>query len=148
VIGLAVAGVGMIILRHLPTRNKENSVIAQALFVVATLAPLAVAAVLGAMGEVNPGRIGGYLFGFWLGTLAEARYVRFTTEVGGAQKILRIAVGGAVTGFLVLALGRVLPDTYLIPSFANSVIQGLAVALIAPALFNVIERSRTRKNSR
>jgi membrane-associated phospholipid phosphatase len=148
VIGLVVTGVGMMVLRHLPTRNKESSVMIQALFVVAMLVPLAVAASLGAMGEVNPGRIGGYLFGFWLGTLAEARYVQFTTEVNGAQKILRIAIGGAVTGFLVLTLGRILPETSLIPSFSNSVIQGLTVALIIPALFSVIERSRTRKDSR
>lgn len=148
VIGLIVAQVGMIALRHLPTRYKEGSVMIQAVFVVAMLVPLTLAASLGAMGEVNPGRIGGYLFGFWLGTLAEARYVQFTTEVSGAQKILRIAIGGAVTGFLVLALGRILPETSLIPSFSNSVIQGLTVALIIPALFSVIERSRTRKDSR
>lgn len=148
VIGLVVTGMGIIALRHLATRNKESTVMTQALFVVAMLLPVAVGASLGATGEANPGRIGGYLFGFWLGTLAEARYVQFTTEVSGAQKILRIAIGGAVTGFLVLALGQFLPETSLIPSFPNSIIQGLTVALIMPALFNVIERSRTRKDSR
>jgi membrane-associated phospholipid phosphatase len=148
VFGLVVAGVGMIALRHLATRNKESTAMIKALFVVAMLVPLAVAASLGATGEANPGRIGGYLFGFWLGALAEARYVQFTTEVSGAQKILRIAIGCAVTGFLVLALQRILPETSLIPSFSNSVIQGLTVALIIPALFSVIERSRTRKDSR
>jgi len=146
-VGLVVAGVGTIALRHLPTRNKEGPVMMRAVFVIAMLVPLTLVAWLGAIGEVNPGRMGGYLFGFWLGTLVEARYVQFTTEVSGAQKILRIAIGGAVTGSLVLALGRILPETSLIPSFSNSVIQGLTVALIIPALFSVIEQSRTRKDS-
>jgi len=148
VIGFIVAEVGVVAARNLPTRSKQSTVMTKALFVVAMLVPLAVAASLGATGGANPGRIGGYLFGFWLGNLAEARYVQFTTEVSGAQKILRIAIGGAVTGFLVLALQRILPETSLISSFSNSIVEGLTVALIIPALFNVIERSRTRKDSR
>lgn len=147
-IGLAVAGVGIMTLRHLPPRTKESSVIAQAVFVAAILVPVAVATILGVTGEVHIWRIGGYLFGFWVGTVAEGRYVHFTAPATVAQKILRIGAGGAVTGFLVLALGRILPETYVVASFANSVVQGVAVALIAPALFNLIERGRTRKNSK
>ena len=142
-IGLAVAGVGMITLRHLPT-TKENSAIARALFAAAILAPVAVDAIIGVTGDVHLWRIGGYLFGFWIGTVAEARYVHFTAGATVARKILRIAVGGAITGFLVLALGRILPETYVVPIFANSLVLGVAVALVTPAIFNMIERSRTQ----
>lgn len=141
--GLAVAGVGMIVLRHLPPRKNKISVVPQVVFAIAALIPLGLAATLGAVGEINPGQIGGYLFGFSLGALAEDRYVRFTTDVSVERKILRVAIGGAITGFLVLALGPIFPNTSLSSSFLNSVIHGFAVVLIAPAAFTMVERSRT-----
>ena len=146
VIGLAVAGIGMRIAQHLPSRSERISKMPQALFAFATLAPAVVAVALGGAGDVNPARIGGYLFGFSLGALAEDRYVRFTTKISHPQRAIRVVVGGAIAGFLVLVLGRVAPDAYLIPSFANSVVLGLTVALIAPSLFTAIERNRNRKN--
>ena len=145
-IGLAVAGIGMRITQNLPSRSERISRIPQLLFAFATLASAIVAVALGGTRDVNPARIGGYLFGFSLGALAEGRYVRFTTKIGHPQKAIRIVVGGATTGFLVLVLGRVAPDTYMIPSLANSVVLGLTVALIAPSLFSAIERNRNRKN--
>lgn len=142
VIGLSVAFVGMMILHHLSPRSEDTSLMRRTLFPVMILVPLIAAAFLGGASEVNAGRVGGYLFGFWLGALAEVRYVKFTTEVGRAQKILRAVIGGAAVGLLALAFVTVFPGTYLIPSFVNSVIQGLTVALIIPALFKMIERDR------
>jgi len=141
-IGLVVAVIGMFLMQYLPAQTKENSPMLESLFGIAILIPLTVVAVLGVIAEGNPGRIGGYLFGFWLGTLAEARFVGFTTDVTGAQKILRIAIGGVVTGVSVLVLGLILPESYLVPSFASSLIQGLTVALIVPLVFRRIERSQ------
>jgi len=145
VIGLAVAGIGMRITHYLPSRSQRISKIPQVLFAFATLAPAVVAVALGGAGDVNPARIGGYLFGFSLGSLAEDRYIRFTTRIDHPQKAIRIVVGGAITGFLVLVLGRVIPDAYLIPSLVQSVVLGLTVALVAPSLFSAIERNRRRK---
>jgi len=138
-VGLAVPAVALIMLRYLPQRV-ENPTMLQALFLTGVLSPLAVSAIVGTVGEINPGRIGGYLFGFWLGALAEARYVQFTTEVSLLRKALRIVVGGAVIGLLTFVLGQVLPGTHLVPSLAGSMIQGLTTALVVPWLFNAIER--------
>lgn len=144
VIGLAVAGFATLVLRHIPQRNKEIRVIPQLLFAISTLVPLAIAAALNAADIVNAAQIGGYLFGFSIGTLAEDRYVHFTIDIGLRQRIIRLVVGGALTGALVLALGPILPDNYLISSFANSVIRGLFVAVIVPVLFGLIEHRSTQ----
>lgn len=112
----------------------------QVLFAAATLIPLFLAVGLGATGEVNPGQIGGYLFGFSLGAIAEDRYVGFKTDVGSGRKILRIVIGGAIIGALFLGLDKILPATLLISSFINSLILGVAVVLVAPAVFKIIER--------
>jgi membrane-associated phospholipid phosphatase len=143
IIGLAVACFAMLVLQHIPCRNDRIRAIPQILFAFSTLVPLVIAVVLGPANMVDPGQIGGYLFGFSLGALAEDKYVRFTVNVSPAQRILRLAVGGVLTGLLVLALRPVLSDTYLIPSFANSVIRGLFVAVIIPVVFTRIERHRT-----
>jgi membrane-associated phospholipid phosphatase len=143
IIGLAVACFAMLVLQHIPRRNDQIRAIPQILFAFSTLVPLVIAVVLGPANMVDPGQIGGYLFGFSLGALAEDKYVRFTVNVSPAQRILRLAVGGVLTGLLVLALRPVLSDTYLIPSFANSVIRGLFVAVIIPVVFTRIERHRT-----
>ena len=141
-IGLSMALVGMMILRHLSPRTEDTSLTHETLLAVMILGPLIATALFGGASEVNAGRIGGYLFGFWLGTLAEQRYVRFPTEVDRAKKILRVVIGGATVGLMALGFGTAYPGAYLIPAFANSVIQGLAVALVVPALFRMIERER------
>lgn len=143
IIGLAVACFAMLVLQHIPHRNDRIRAIPQILFAFSTLVPLVIAMVLGAANEVDPGQIGGYLFGFSLGVLAEDKYVRFTLDISPTQRILRLAVGGLLIGLLFLALRPVLPDAYLIPSFANSVIRGLCVAVIVPVVFTRIERRRT-----
>lgn len=143
IIGLAVACFAMLVLQHIPHRNDRIRTIPQILFAFSTLVPLVIAVVLGAANMVDPGQIGGYLFGFSLGALAEDKYVRFTVDVSPTQRILRLTVGGVLTGLLILALRPVLPDAYLIPSFANSVIRGLFVAVIVPVVFTRIERRRT-----
>ena len=142
VIGLSIALVGTMISRYLPRRTEYTSLAHQTLLVVMILGPLIATALFGGASGVNAGRIAGYLFGFWLGALAERRYVKFTTEVGRAKKILRVVIGGATVGLMALGFGTAYPGAYLIPAFANSVIQGLAVALVVPALFEMIERDR------
>ena len=143
IIGLAVACFGILILRRIPRRNEPMRTMSQIVFAFSMLIPLAITVTLGVVGEVNPGQIGGYLFGFALGALVEDRYVHFTVDVSTPRRIFRLVIGGALTGLLVLALGPILPDIYLIPSFANSTIRGLFVAAIAPALFTLVERYRT-----
>lgn len=139
VIGLAVAGLGTLALRYIPSRSRRVEVLPNVLFAIATLVPLVIAATLGASGEVNPGRIGGYLFGFSVGAIAEDRYVDFAVDIGMGQIALRIAIGGTLTGVLALALGPILPDNQVMSSFANSAILGLCIVLMAPVLFNTIE---------
>ena len=141
VIGFAIAGLGALIIRHFPTQSRETRPVSQLLFAFTTLIPLVIAVKMGAAGEINPAQLGGYLFAFSLGAVAEERYVSFKTDISYARRILRIAVGGGIVGFLVIALGPILPLTYLIPAFANSFIRGLAVVLIAPMVFKIIERN-------
>ena len=143
IIGLAVACFGMLILHRVPRRNEPIRAIPQILFAFSMLIPLAIAVTFGAAGEVNSEQIGGYLFGFSLGALVEDRHVHFTVNVSTARRILRLAIGGALMGLLVLALGPILPDIYPVPAFVNSMIRGLFVAAIAPALFTLVERHRT-----
>jgi len=140
IIGVAVAGLGMVFLRRLPFRMNEMQAIPQVSFAFVALVPILVAIGLGAAGEVNPIHIGGYLFGFSLGALAEDRYVRFKTEITSAKRILRVVVGSATTGFFVLVLDSILPETGMITGFINAVMRGLTVVVIAPAIFKVIER--------
>ena len=92
------------------------------------------------MGDTYPVQIGGYVFGFSLGVLVEERFVQFTNEASSAQKILRLATGGLLTGLLALAMEVILSSSHLILSFANSFVSGLFVAAIVPALFTKIER--------
>lgn len=140
IIGFTVAAVGAIVARrHLPKGN-EVRIFPQMIFAFATLIPLAFAVVRGAVGETNPGQVGGYLFAFALGVIAEDRYVRFKTDIAKARKVVRIVVGGGTVGLLVIALGPILPMTSLAPAFMNSFIRGLAVVLIVPAAFKLIER--------
>jgi membrane-associated phospholipid phosphatase len=141
-VGVAVAWFGMLILQHIPHRNDRIRAIPQVLFAFSTLIPLVIAVMLGAANEIDPGQIGGYLFGFSLGALAEDRYVRFTVDISTMQRILRLVIGGALTGLLLLALQPILPDTYLVPTFVSSVIRGLFVAVIVPAVFTRIECGR------
>jgi len=140
VVGLAVPFVGMILPRYFPTKTKQNLPRLQLLFGVCILTPLAAGVALGAVGATNPGSIGGYLVGFWLGTFGEARYVRFTTQVNYTRKMVRVLVGTAMTGLLVLGSGQILFSLRLVQSFTASVIQGLTVALIVPIVFGIIER--------
>jgi len=139
-IGFAVAGLGIITVKRIPWGGKEIHVTGQVLFAFATLIPLLIAVILGAAGEINPGQIGGYLFAFSLGTIVEERYVRFGTEIRASRKAVRVVIGGVIVGSLVLALDPILPLTYLVSAFANSFIRGLAVVLISPAVFKIIER--------
>jgi len=143
-VGLGVASVGTIVVRYFKPQNRNKSI--WLLFTIAILAPLAAGVALGVGGQMNLSRIGGYLLGFWLGTLAETRYVRFTTEVTRAQRAVRILVGAAVTGFLILALSESLPGTNFISSFVSALIQGSTVALVVPLLFAIIERGRAAKS--
>ena len=143
IVGLAVACFGMLVLRCLPRRSEQMRAIPQVLFAFSTLVPMAIALAFGLVGEAYPGQIGGYLFGFSLGALVEERYVHFTNEVSVAQRILRLAIGGMLTVFLVLVLGMIVPETYLIPSFVNYVIRGLFVAVIVPSIFTRIEHHQT-----
>lgn len=142
IIGLAVACFGMLILRRIPHRNEQMRAIPQILFAFSMLIPLAITVTSGVAGELNPGQTGGYLFGFALGALVEDRYVHFTVNVSTTRRIFRLMIGGALTGLLVLALGPILPDIYLIPSFVNSTVRGVFVATIVPALFTLVERNR------
>jgi membrane-associated phospholipid phosphatase len=141
--GVAVACFGMLLLQHIPGRNGRMRAIPQVLFAFSTLIPLVIAVMLGAANEIDPGQIGGYLFGFSLGALAEDKYVRFTVNISTLRRILRLAIGGALTGVMLLALQPILPDTYLVTTFVSSVIRGLFVAVIVPAVFTRIERRRT-----
>ncbi len=139
-IGFAVAGLGMITLKRMRWNGGEVHATKQVLFAFMTLIPLSISVLLGAAGEINPGQIGGYLFAFPLGVIVEERYVRFGTEISASRKIIRIIIGGVIVGGLVFALGPILPLAYLVSAFANSFIRGIAVVLIAPAVFKVIER--------
>jgi len=143
VIGLAVACFGMLFLRYVPLRNKRIGAIRQILLAFSTLVPMVIAVGLAGVGETYPGQIGGYLFGFSVGALVEDRYIRFTVDVSATQRVIRLVIGGALTGCLVLALWLIMPDTYLVPAFVNSVIRGLFVAAIVPALFTLVERHLT-----
>jgi membrane-associated phospholipid phosphatase len=142
-VGVAVACFGMLLLQHILHRNDRIRAIPQVLFAFSTLIPLVIAVMLGAANEIDPGQIGGYLFGFSLGALAEDKYVRFTVDISAVRRILRLAVGGALTGVLLLALQPILPDAYLVPTFVSSVIRGLFVAVIVPAVFTRVERRRS-----
>lgn len=139
IVGLAVASFGMLILRRLPPRTKQMKALPQVLFAFSTLIPMVIAIVSGFVGDTYPEQIGGYLFGFSLGALIEEKFVRFTNEAQAARRVLRLGIGGISTGLLLVALQLVLPTSYLIPSFVNSVIRGLFVAAIVPALFTRIE---------
>ncbi len=139
-IGFSVAWLGTLALRHLPTRDKAIQSSHHLLFAFATLIPMGIAVAVGAVGEINAGQVGGYLFAFSLGAIAEDRYVGFRTDISGTRKIVRIAIGGGILGLLVLALGPILPMSHLGPSFANSFIRGLAVVLVVPWIFKIIER--------
>jgi len=141
--GLAVAYFGMLLLKHIPGRNGRMRTIPQVLFAFSMLIPLVIAVMLGAANEIDPGQIGGYLFGFSLGVLAEDKYVRFTVNVSTVQRILRLVIGGALTGLLLLVLQPILPDTYLVTTFVSSLIRGVFVAVIVPAVFTRIELRRT-----
>jgi len=145
VVGLAVPLTGLMIVRHVLPRTRKMRVMPQVLFAVAALFPLVLAVVLGAVGDTNPGRIGGYLFGFWVGSSTEARYVRFTNEISRTRRVIRVVIGGAITGLIVLVLGEFAPGTDLVTSFTHSMVSGLVVALIAPALFSMIERNLAKK---
>jgi len=142
-IGLLVACFGMLVLRYIQQRKVRVGVMPRILLAFFTLIPMVVAVALAGAGEVYPGEIGGYLFGFSVGGLAEDRYVRFAVDVNAARKVIRLVIGGAMTGCLVLAFGLILPDIYLIPAFVNSVIRGLFVAAIVPAVFTLVEHHRT-----
>jgi membrane-associated phospholipid phosphatase len=141
--GVAVACFGLVLVQHIPHRNDRMRAMPQVLFAFSTLIPLVIAFMLGAANQIDPGQIGGYLFGFSLGALAEDKYVHFTVDISTAQRILRLAIGGALTGLLVLALQPILPDAYLVPTFVSSVIRGLFVAAIVPAVFTRMERRHT-----
>lgn len=138
-IGFAVAGLGMIAMKRLRWDGKAVQATEQLVFAFVTLIPLLIAVLLGAASEINPGQIGGYLFAFSLGVIVEERYVRFGTEISPSKRILRIIIGGAMVGGLVFALDTMLPLAYLVSAFANSFIRGLAVVLIVPAVFKIIE---------
>ena len=142
-IGLVVACFGMLVLRYIQLRKVRVGAVPQILLAFFTLIPMVVAVALAGVGEVYPGEIGGYLFGFSVGVLAEDRYLRFTVDVSTARKVIRLVIGGTMTGCLVLAFGLILPDIQLIPAFVNSVIRGLFVAAIVPAVFTLVERHRT-----
>jgi membrane-associated phospholipid phosphatase len=140
IVGLAVACSGMLVLRRLPRRSEQMRAIPQVLFAFCTLIPMMIAVAFGLLGDAYPGQIGGYLFGFSLGALIEERFVHFTNEATAAQRILRLGIGGVLTGILVLVTELILPSSYLIPSFANYFVRGLFVAAIIPAIFTRIER--------
>ena len=140
IVGLALACSGILILRRLPRRNEQMRAIPQVLFAFCTLIPMMTAVAFGLVGDAYPGQIGGYLFGFSLGAIVEERFVHFTNQVTATQRILRLGTGGVLTGLLVLVTELILPSSYLIPSFANSLIRGLFVATIIPAIFTRIER--------
>ncbi len=139
-IGLAVVGLGMMIRRRIRWERDGVNVKWQVFFAFATLIRLVLAIIFGAVGEINPGQIGGYLFAFALGAIVEERYIRLGAATGVSRKILRIIIGGAIVATLVFALNQILPLTSLIPAFANSFVRGLAVVLISPAIFKAIER--------
>jgi len=143
IIGLALACFGMLVLRCIPKRDEQIKAIPQILFAFSMLVPLAIAVALGAAGEADPWQVGGYLFGFSLGVLVEDRYVHFPVNVGTAWRIIRLTIGAALTGLLVLTLGPILPDIYPAPAFVNSVTRGLFIAAVVPALFMLVERHRT-----
>lgn len=138
-VGSAIAFAGMLTLRRLPVRTSEARIASRLLFLVGALVPLAFAAGLGGTDGINLGRIGGYLLGFGIGSLAEIRYVRFSVQVNCVRKVFRAAIGGTVAGLLALALTRLLPGAHFIQSFASSLILGLVVALVVPMLLSVIE---------
>lgn len=140
-IGFAVAGLGFLIMRRIPRKGDKLLLIPQVIFAFATLIPLAIAVELGAVGEINPGVVAGYLFAFSLGAILEDRYVRFKTEISVTKKVIRIVIGGAIVGALTFAMDPILPLTTIIPAFANSAIRGLAVVLIVPIVFKLIERT-------
>jgi len=137
-VGLAIAGLGWVTLNRIPRGTGKIELVPQVAFAFVSVAPLVVAVVLGAVGPVNPGQIGGYLFGFALGAIAEDRYVRFQIDPRISHRIVRVVIGGAITGVVVLALGPVLPTTQLGSSFLNSLARGLTTVLIAPAVFKVL----------
>ena len=138
-IGLAVACSGMLVLRRLPQSGQMRTM-PQMLFAFSTLIPMMIAVALNLVGDAYPAKIGGYIFGFSVGALVEERFVHFTNSTSAAQKIIRLGTGGVLTGLLALGTELILPSNYLIPSFANSLVRGLFVAAIIPALFTRIER--------
>lgn len=142
-VGLVVACFGMLVLRYVQQRKVRVGAVPQILLAFFTLIPMVFAVALAGTGEVYPGEIGGYLFGFSVGVLAEDRYVHFTVDVSTARKVIRLVIGGATTGCLILGFRLILPDIYLIPAFVNSMIRGLFVAAIVPAVFTLVERHRT-----
>jgi len=143
IIGLAIAAVGMFVLRRLPSQNRRARLVSQTLFIVAMLASVAAAVSIDPDGGVIAGRIAGFLLGFSLGALVEERFVDFSVDISMMHKILRAVVGGAVIGVLVLAIGPVLPDSHVVSGFANSAIRGLFVVLIVPLIFRGIGRRWT-----
>ena len=139
-IGFAVAALGMLVLRRLPAQDRGLRSSRQMLFAFTTLIPLMISVGLGAVGDVNAGLVGGYLFAFSLGAIVEDRYVGLMTEISWSKKILRTLIGIGIVGLLVLAMSRILPMSSVTSSFVNSSIRGLAVSLIAPAVFKLIEK--------
>ena len=140
VIGFGVAGLSFLFVRRIPGENNRIRLVPQVIFAFATLIPLAMAVALGAIGEINPGLVAGYLFAFSLGAVLEDRYVRFKTKINTTKRVIRIVVGAATVGGLSFAMNPLLPMTKLIPAFANSAILGLAVVLIVPIIFKITER--------
>ena len=140
-VGLAFVGVVFLILRLIPRQDGKIRLVPHVLFSGLTVLPL-VAAVLifGVVGDA--GRVSGYLLGFSVGAIFEDRYVAFSTNITYKRRVIRIIMAGVV-GVIVLGVVSItFQGTSLFSVFVDSLLRGITIVLIIPAVFKTIERKR------
>ena len=138
VVGLAFVGVVFLILRHIPRQDGKIRLVPHLLFSASTVLPLVVAVLIfGVVGD--GGRVAGYLLGFSIGAIFEDRYVSFSMNVTNKQRLIRIIIAGVVGGIVFGVLSDTIQGTSLLPVFLDSMLRGLTIVLIIPAVFKKIE---------
>ena len=139
VVGLAFVAVVFLILRHIPQQDGKIRLVPHLLFSALTVLPL-VAGVLifGVVGDA--GRVAGYLLGFSIGAIFEDRYVAFNTNITHKQRLIRIIIAGVVGGIVLEVLSITIQgSSSLFPVFVDSLLRGLTIVVIIPAVFKKIE---------
>lgn len=138
VVGLAFVAVIFLILKHMPRQDGKIRFVPHLLFSALTVLPLLAAVLIfGVVGD--GGRVAGYLVGFSIGAIFEDRYVAFSTNITNKQRLIRIIIAGVVGGIILGVLLITIQGSSLLQVFFDSLIRGLTIVLIIPAVFKKIE---------